>query len=128
MAVEPGVPCRMCGFCKKGVYNLCPDMQFCATPPVHGNLSRYSFSLRRVCTTVPRCTVLCYVTSALVHCNLSRYSGSVRRVCTTCTQVCSSVRRVCTTCTQVCSSVPHLGSCPWYSCSQKRACCVREFP
>ena len=24
------------------VYNLCPDMQFCATPPVHGNLARYS--------------------------------------------------------------------------------------
>ena len=22
------------------VYNLCPDMQFCATPPVHGNLAR----------------------------------------------------------------------------------------
>ena len=43
VAIEPGVPCRMCGFCKKGVYNLCPDMQFCATPPVHGNLARYIY-------------------------------------------------------------------------------------
>lgn len=41
VAIEPGVPCRYCNFCKEGKYNLCPDMVFCATPPVHGNLSRY---------------------------------------------------------------------------------------
>lgn len=41
VAIEPGVPCRGCNYCKTGVYNLCPDMQFCATPPVHGNLARY---------------------------------------------------------------------------------------
>ena len=41
VAVEPGVPCRLCRFCKEGQYNLCPDMVFCATPPVHGNLTRY---------------------------------------------------------------------------------------
>merc|ERR1712037_100378 len=37
VAIEPGVPCGGCDFCKTGVYNLCPDMQFCATPPVHGS-------------------------------------------------------------------------------------------
>ena len=64
MAIEPGVPCAGCDYCKTGVrplmektikrvnktphllhtqvYNLCPDMQFCATPPVHGNLARHS--------------------------------------------------------------------------------------
>ncbi|XP_023348337.1 sorbitol dehydrogenase [Eurytemora carolleeae] len=53
VAVEPGVPCRMCGFCKKGVYNLCPDMQFCATPPVHGNLSRYYAHAADFCYKLP---------------------------------------------------------------------------
>ena len=41
VAVEPGVPCRMCEFCKTGKYNLCPDVVFCATPPHDGNLCRY---------------------------------------------------------------------------------------
>lgn len=41
VAIEPGVSCRMCQFCKVGSYNLCPDMKFCATPPVDGNLTRY---------------------------------------------------------------------------------------
>ncbi len=41
VAVEPGVPCRMCSFCKAGRYNLCHDMRFCATPPVDGSLARY---------------------------------------------------------------------------------------
>lgn len=41
VAIEPGVPCRVCQFCKIGKYNLCPDMKFCATPPVDGNLTRY---------------------------------------------------------------------------------------
>ncbi|ROT63366.1 putative sorbitol dehydrogenase-like [Penaeus vannamei] len=38
VAIEPGVPCRMCDYCKGGTYNLCPDVVFCATPPYHGNL------------------------------------------------------------------------------------------
>ena len=41
VAVEPGVPCRCCLFCKGGRYNLCPDIKFCATPPVDGSLARY---------------------------------------------------------------------------------------
>ncbi|XP_055379106.1 sorbitol dehydrogenase-like [Condylostylus longicornis] len=41
VAIEPGVPCRMCEHCKNGKYNLCPDMVFCATPPYDGNLRRY---------------------------------------------------------------------------------------
>ncbi|RUS80113.1 hypothetical protein EGW08_012112, partial [Elysia chlorotica] len=40
VAIEPGVPCLRCRVCREGRYNLCPGMQFCATPPVHGNLSR----------------------------------------------------------------------------------------
>lgn len=41
VAIEPGVPCRKCVDCKRGEYNLCKDVVFCATPPVHGNLARY---------------------------------------------------------------------------------------
>lgn len=41
VAIEPGVPCRYCDFCKDGKYNLCKDMSFCATPPIHGNLTRF---------------------------------------------------------------------------------------
>ncbi len=41
VAIEPGIPCRCCSACKSGHYNLCPDMQFAATPPVHGTLQKH---------------------------------------------------------------------------------------
>ncbi len=41
MALEPGVPCRTCGHCKSGKYNLCPEMAFAATPPFDGTLSGF---------------------------------------------------------------------------------------
>lgn len=41
VALEPGYPCRRCAYCKKGMYNLCPEMTFMATPPVNGALSEY---------------------------------------------------------------------------------------
>lgn len=41
VALEPGVPCRRCHSCVVGRYNLCPDVQFLATPPVDGSLSKY---------------------------------------------------------------------------------------
>lgn len=42
VAVEPGVPCGKCEYCKKGLYNLCPDMRFlgCA-PDYEGAMQRY---------------------------------------------------------------------------------------
>ncbi|KAF0297968.1 Sorbitol dehydrogenase [Amphibalanus amphitrite] len=40
VAIEPGVPCRLCPICKAGRYNVCPAVQFCATPPVDGTLTR----------------------------------------------------------------------------------------
>ena len=44
VALEPGVPCRHCEWCKTGRYNLCPHVQFFATPPVDGALSEYAVS------------------------------------------------------------------------------------
>jgi L-iditol 2-dehydrogenase len=41
VALEPGVPCGRCRQCRAGRYNLCPDVRFFATPPVHGAFARY---------------------------------------------------------------------------------------
>ncbi|CAB3244957.1 unnamed protein product [Arctia plantaginis] len=53
VAIEPGVPCRYCEFCKTGRYHLCPDMKFCATPPIHGNLVRYYKHAADFCFKLP---------------------------------------------------------------------------
>ncbi|KAF2859353.1 putative xylitol dehydrogenase [Piedraia hortae CBS 480.64] len=41
VAIEPGIPCRRCARCREGRYNLCAEMQFAATPPVDGTLTRF---------------------------------------------------------------------------------------
>ncbi|CRK99589.1 CLUMA_CG012901, isoform A [Clunio marinus] len=53
VAIEPGVPCRMCEFCKTGKYNLCPDIVFCATPPYDGNLRRFYAHAADFCFKLP---------------------------------------------------------------------------
>lgn len=41
VAVEPQRPCRTCKQCKAGRYNLCPDIEFYATPPINGAFAEY---------------------------------------------------------------------------------------
>jgi L-iditol 2-dehydrogenase len=41
VALEPGAPCRHCVQCRRGVYNLCPDIRFYGTPPIDGALCEY---------------------------------------------------------------------------------------
>jgi len=41
VALEPGIPCRICKFCLSGHYNLCPRISFWATPPVDGVFCEY---------------------------------------------------------------------------------------
>ena len=41
VAVEPGVTCGKCEYCKQGRYNLCPDVEFLATPPYDGAFVQY---------------------------------------------------------------------------------------
>lgn len=41
VSLEPGIPCRSCPQCLAGRYNLCPDVQFFATPPVDGAFCEY---------------------------------------------------------------------------------------
>eukprot|EP01129_Flabellula_baltica_P000182 TRINITY_DN1022_c0_g1_i2.p1 TRINITY_DN1022_c0_g1~~TRINITY_DN1022_c0_g1_i2.p1 ORF type:complete len:278 (+),score=42.67 TRINITY_DN1022_c0_g1_i2:71-835(+) len=53
VAVEPGVPCRFCKQCRGGTYNLCPDVQFLATPPVDGSLCQYIEHAADFCYKMP---------------------------------------------------------------------------
>lgn len=53
VAIEPGVPCRLCSRCKSGKYNLCPDMQFAASPPFHGALTKYYKTPADNCYKIP---------------------------------------------------------------------------
>jgi L-iditol 2-dehydrogenase len=48
VAVEPGVTCGTCSACKKGRYNLCPGVQFLATPPYDGAFVQY-IKIRKDC-------------------------------------------------------------------------------
>jgi L-iditol 2-dehydrogenase len=41
VALEPGVPCGACRQCRAGRYNLCPEVRFFATPPIHGAFCNY---------------------------------------------------------------------------------------
>lgn len=41
VSVEPGVPCRRCGECRAGRYNLCQKIRFFATPPHDGAFCEY---------------------------------------------------------------------------------------
>ncbi|MBD3185060.1 alcohol dehydrogenase catalytic domain-containing protein [Candidatus Poribacteria bacterium] len=41
VAIEAGVPCRKCYYCRTGRYNLCADVTFLATPPFHGAFCEY---------------------------------------------------------------------------------------
>lgn len=53
VALEPGVPCRVCDDCRSGRYNLCQDIVFCATPPYHGTLRRFYCQAADFCFKIP---------------------------------------------------------------------------
>ncbi len=40
VAVEPGIPCGKCRYCREGRYNICESVKFLATPPYGGALKR----------------------------------------------------------------------------------------
>ncbi len=53
VALEPGCTCGQCEFCKTGRYNLCPDVEFLATPPYHGCLQNYIAYPANMCFKLP---------------------------------------------------------------------------
>lgn len=53
VALEPGITCGKCEFCKSGRYNLCPDVVFLATPPVQGCYEEYIAFPEDMCFKLP---------------------------------------------------------------------------
>lgn len=54
VAVEPGVPCWKCDYCKQGKYNLCPDVYFYASLPVtEGCFAEYIAHPANLCYKLP---------------------------------------------------------------------------
>lgn len=53
VALEPGIPCGTCEFCKSGKYNLCPDVVFLATPPVPGCNEEFIAFPEEMCFRLP---------------------------------------------------------------------------
>lgn len=53
VALEPGITCGECEFCKSGRYNLCPDVVFLATPPVPGCYKDYIAYPENMCFKLP---------------------------------------------------------------------------
>lgn len=65
VALEPGVTCGKCEFCKTGKYNLCRDVEFFATPPYHGVLTNYVKHPEDMCFKLPE--NVSYVEGAMVE-------------------------------------------------------------
>ncbi|AOY77676.1 NAD(P)-dependent alcohol dehydrogenase [Clostridium formicaceticum] len=53
VALEPGKTCGKCEFCKGGKYNLCPEVEFFATPPYHGVFTNYVAHPEDMCFKLP---------------------------------------------------------------------------
>ncbi|MGI4894676.1 MAG: NAD(P)-dependent alcohol dehydrogenase [Janthinobacterium lividum] len=53
VAIDPQVPCRTCRQCKTGRSNLCPFMEFYATPPFDGTFQDYVTAPADQAYTVP---------------------------------------------------------------------------
>jgi D-xylulose reductase len=53
VAMEPGMPCRRCAWCRGGSYHLCKDMVFAATPPYDGTLAKYYVNASDFCYRIP---------------------------------------------------------------------------
>lgn len=53
VALEPGITCGKCEFCKSGQYNLCPDVVFLATPPVQGCYEQFIAFPEDMCFKLP---------------------------------------------------------------------------
>ncbi len=53
VALEPGVTCGICEYCKSGKYNLCEEVEFFATPPYDGVFQNYVSHPEDMCFKIP---------------------------------------------------------------------------
>jgi L-iditol 2-dehydrogenase len=67
VALEPGVPCGACQQCRTGRYNLCAEVRFFATPPVHGTFANYVTIHQDFAFPLPDPTAIELVATGRVH-------------------------------------------------------------
>jgi len=53
VTMEPGKTCGTCKFCRQGKYNLCPEVEFFATPPIDGVFQEYVTHEADLCFILP---------------------------------------------------------------------------
>ncbi|TDO89885.1 NAD(P)-dependent alcohol dehydrogenase [Enemella evansiae] len=53
VSIEPQRSCRVCEWCKRGEYNLCPQIEFYATPPIDGVFADYGLIQSDFAHTIP---------------------------------------------------------------------------
>lgn len=53
VCMEPGKTCGKCEWCRQGKYNLCPDVEFFATPPIDGVFQEYVAHEAALCFKLP---------------------------------------------------------------------------
>ena len=53
VSLEPGRACGKCGFCKKGLYNLCASVAFFGSPPTDGVFREYVVHDAALCFRLP---------------------------------------------------------------------------
>ncbi len=53
VAIEPGIPCRRCSYCLRGLYNLCAEVRFLSAPPENGTFAEYAAVPADFCHPVP---------------------------------------------------------------------------
>ncbi|TDQ41066.1 NAD(P)-dependent alcohol dehydrogenase [Aureibacillus halotolerans] len=53
VAIEPGMTCGECEFCRDGTYNLCSEVEFLATPPYDGAFCEYVTMREEVVYPIP---------------------------------------------------------------------------
>lgn len=53
IAVEPAYPCGRCEHCRDGRGNICPNVQFLATPPIEGIFAQYKLMPESSCIPIP---------------------------------------------------------------------------
>lgn len=53
MALEPNITCGTCEACRSGKYNLCPDVEFFATPPIDGTFQEFVIHPANLCFKLP---------------------------------------------------------------------------
>jgi L-iditol 2-dehydrogenase len=53
VAVDPAIPCGVCESCLHGHPNLCPNVEFCGTPPIDGVFAEYAVMPAENCFPLP---------------------------------------------------------------------------